>query len=166
MPRKPKPDPRPDITEVMVRSMHNSIVELSSNAEENWEELGKLLVEMHDGKLYKKLGYSSLRDYASRGSLHIKERVCYLLMELVRYPYLEKIKHLPYSTGVQLVRLNESEIDAFLSLGVMSREDRRLATSRLEGREKHIQRLLKKKKTLEEALKKVSDELETFLLDS
>jgi hypothetical protein len=158
------PDPRPDISEAMVRAMHARAIELSLQPEENWLELGRMLDEMHRDKLYRKIGYRFWRGYVQTSGLKIKERSCYNLMEIVRSPHIEKIQHLPYTIGLQVKDLSEDELDATLAqIQNLNEKDRWMVVTQKAGNEVYVQKLLKRKKALEAELKKIDKELENFL---
>jgi hypothetical protein len=164
VPKPDLPDKRPDISEGMVRAMHARTVELSVQAEENWLELGRMLVEMHRDKLYRKIGYRFWRGYVQTSGLKIRERSCYNLMEVVNSPHIEKIQHLPYTIGLQLKDLGEDELDATLAqIEGMNEKERWIFVNQKAGNEVFVKKLLKRKKALEAELKKIDKELENFL---
>jgi hypothetical protein len=164
VPKPDFPDERPDISEGMVRAMHARAVELSVQAEENWLELGRMLVEMHRDKLYRKIGYRFWRGYVQTSGLKIRERSCYNLMEVVNSPHIEKIQHLPYTIGLQLKDLPEAELDATLAqIEHMNENERWIFVNKKAGNEVFVRKLLKRKKALEAELKKIEKELENFL---
>jgi hypothetical protein len=147
--------------------IHQKAVLLSQNSENNWLELGRILVEIRDLKLYQQLknknyiNFKGFVDYLDNGGFNVKRRSLYTFMKLAEYPWIKRIQHYPYAVCIELSKLNSKQLTKFLKyFDTLTSQQKGKAISRLtKSPEKHLKFLQGQRKTLLRELAELDKEI-------
>ncbi|WP_041243834.1 hypothetical protein [Gloeobacter kilaueensis] len=152
---------------IAAKKLHEQSLELSQDIESNWLALGRLFLQISEEEKYKILGYSSWLDYVNESGYPMRGRTAYNLMKLAKYPFIEKIKHLPRTVCLSLEKVkDEAALDDILKrIDQLSEKERWLELARHDDRSRQLQRLRERKNLLLEELRKVLNEIAAIEAD-